>query len=377
MVASNITPAALFRVIDAWGPSLMIDEADSFMRENEELRGILNSGHTRDSAYTVRVVGDGHTPKQFNTWGAKAIAGIGYLADTLMDRAIILELRRKLPQENVERLRHAGPDLFEYLASRLCRFANDHRETVRRARPELPQELNDRAQDNWESLFSISDAAGGIWPERARHAALAISGAADESHNTIGNELLADIREVFETKRVERIGTADLIEALCGDDEKPWATFNRGNPVSPRQVAKRLREYGIFSKQMHIGYNAVKGYEKSWFGDVFARYLLSGVLSETSETSGDSKGYSVSDTSFAYETKTAYPKQTHNLSNSKGLDVSDTKKMFRMYETYPKHTIPVIARDSGNVSDVSDKKGVSDDAHVQGGIDEDWGVTEI
>ena len=259
MVASNISPAALFRVIDAWQPTLMIDEADAFMRENEELRGI--SGHKRDSAYVVRTVGEDFTPKQFSTWGAKAIAGIGHLADTLMDRAIVLDLRRKLPHENVERLRHAEPGLFDSLASRLCRFVNDNREAVRRARPDLPAQLNDRAQDNWEPLLAIADVAGSVWPKLARHAALVISGGEDDEHLTIGTELLADIKEIFESKRTERISSKELIEALCSDDEKPWATYNRGKGISPRQVSKRLMGYGISSKNIRIGYEISKGFE--------------------------------------------------------------------------------------------------------------------
>jgi len=57
---SNITPAALFRSIDKWMPTLLVDEADSFLKDNEELRGILNSGHTRSGAYVIRTVGEEH-----------------------------------------------------------------------------------------------------------------------------------------------------------------------------------------------------------------------------------------------------------------------------------------------------------------------------
>ena len=270
--ASSISTAALYRVIEAWKPCLLVDEADAFMRENEELRGILNSGHTRDSAYVIRTVGDDHTPKKFSTWGAKAIAGIGKLADTLMDRSIILDLRRKLPHENVEMLRHSEPGLFDDLVSRLCRFAGDSHEAVRRARPELPKVLNDRAQDNWEPLLAIADVAGGVWPDMSRKAAVVISGSADETA-TIGCELLADILEVFETKRIERIGTKELIDALCSDDEKPWSTYNRGKWISPRQVSNRLKGYGIAPKTVRIGYATPKGYERDQFNDAFTRYL--------------------------------------------------------------------------------------------------------
>lgn len=196
ITACSITPAALFRTIDAWCPTLLIDEADAFIKDNEELRGLLNSGHTRESAYVIRTQGDNFTPTKFNTWGAKALAGIGQLSDTLMDRAVVLELRRKLPYEEVERIRDAEPDLFDVLCSKLARFAEDYRDQVRKARPPLPQSLNDRAQDNWEPLLAIAMTAGSDWFKIGCTAALKLSGGENESQTT-GIELLSDIREIF------------------------------------------------------------------------------------------------------------------------------------------------------------------------------------
>jgi putative DNA primase/helicase len=272
LVASNISPAATFRVIEAHSPTLLIDEADSFFKENEELRGVINSGHTRQSAYVIRTVGDDHEPRQFSTWGAKAISGIGHLAETIMDRAVILELRRKLPSESVQRLRHAEPGLFNNLASRLARYADDAGSAIERARPELPEELNDRAQDNWEPLLAIADHAGGEWPQLARYTALKLSGAEQEAVSLTA-ELLADIREVFEHKKVDRLSTADLLQALNDDDIKPWATYNRGKPMTPRQLAKRLDEYGIQPRTIRAGYGTAKGFTLDKFEDAFSRYL--------------------------------------------------------------------------------------------------------
>jgi len=274
LVASNISPAAIFRVIEAHGPTLLIDEADAFLKDNEEARGILNSGHTRQSAYVIRVVGEDHEPKQFSTWGAKAISGIGTLADTLMDRAVTLELRRKLPHENVERLRHADPAHFQRLSSMLSRYAEDEGSAIGYARPVLPEALNDRAQDNWEPLLAIADHAGGDWPKLAREAALKISGAENDSIS-LSAELLADIQEVFDTKRMERISTADLLSELNADDLKPWATYNRGQPMKPRQLARRLGEYGIKPQTIRYGTSTPKGFQKAWFDDAFTRYLSS------------------------------------------------------------------------------------------------------
>jgi putative DNA primase/helicase len=272
LVASNISPSAVFRVIEAYSPTLLIDEADSFFKDNEELRGVINSGHTRQSAYVIRNVGEKHEPHQFSTWGAKAISGIGNLPDTIMDRAIILTLRRKMPNESVQRLRHAEAGLFERLASKLARFADDAAQIIDCARPALPEALNDRAQDNWEPLLAIADYAGGEWPKIARDAALKLSNVEHDSLS-LSAELLADVKEVFEHKGVERISTASLIEALCADDEKSWATYNRGKPITPRQFAKRLKEYGIQSKTVRIDFKTPKGFELEQFSDAFARYL--------------------------------------------------------------------------------------------------------
>lgn len=290
ITASSISPAALYRAIDAWSPTLLIDEADAFMKDNEELRGIINSGHTRDSAYVIRTVGDNFTPTKFNTWGAKAIAGIGHVADTLMDRAVILELRRKLPRESVDRLRYAEPDLFLNLRSKLARFADDCSEQVRQARPALPASLNDRAQDNWEPLLAIAMVAGGNWLEIGTAAALKLSGT-ESAAQTIGTELLTDIQEVFEARGTDRISTADLINALCSDDEKVWSTYNRGNPIKPRQLATKLKGYGISSNTIRIGITTPKGFMRDQFSEAFSRYLTPSPLPNATPPQASSIGH--------------------------------------------------------------------------------------
>jgi putative DNA primase/helicase len=273
ITASSISPASLYRTIEAWQPTLLIDEVDTFMKNNEELRGLINSGHTRDSAYVIRTVGDNFTPTKFSTWGAKALSGIGHVADTLMDRAVILELRRKLPHEKVERIRNAAPGLFDELRSKLARFAEDYSEKVRQARPPLPSSLNDREQDNWEPLLQIAMAAGDEWLKIGINAALKLSGGESVSQ-TSGTELLSDIQEILNKKKVDRITTEDLIKALCIDGEKPWLTYNRGLSISPRQLASKLKGYGIHSKSIRISDTETpKGFERNQFEDAFSRYL--------------------------------------------------------------------------------------------------------
>lgn len=321
ITTSSIKPATLFRMIDLWNPTLLIDETDAFMKGDEELRGLINCGHTRDSAFIYRCVGDDHTPTKFNAWGAKALSGIGHLADTLMDRSIILELRRKLPHESVDRIRYADPRLFEDLRSKLARFADDNGERVRLARPDLPCSLNDRAQDNWEPLLAIATVAGGDWHKIATATALKISGGESLSLS-VGTELLSDIQEIFEHKAIDRISTADLIKELIADDEKPWATFNKGFPIKPRQIAAKLKGYGIHSKTIRIGYgDTPKGYEINQFKESFSRYIPDNpLISATTPQTSVQAALSVADSLTEKATNATTPQ----ISMQEPLHVADS-----------------------------------------------------
>src|SRR5262249_61522438 len=96
-------------------PCLLVDEADSFLRDNEEIRGVVNSGHARDGA-VIRNVGDDHEPREFSTWAPVAIACIGKLPGTIEDRSIVVPMRRRRPAERIDRLRLDRLDAFLPLA---------------------------------------------------------------------------------------------------------------------------------------------------------------------------------------------------------------------------------------------------------------------
>ena len=177
-----------------------------------------------------------------------------------------------MPGEKVERIRHADRALFDELRSKIARFAVDYGQKISLARPDLPDELSDRAQDNWEPLLAIAECAGPEWVERARAAALMLSHE-NGSSVSIGNELLADIQQVFESEKVDKISSVDLITALIKDEEAPWGTFNRGKPITPRQLANQLDKYGIKSKTVRMQFLTPKGYDLGQFRDAFARYL--------------------------------------------------------------------------------------------------------
>jgi putative DNA primase/helicase len=131
----------------------------------------------------------------------------------------VVQLQRKPREAAVERLRKRDSNEFALLRSRTARWANDNFSRLTDPEPDIPEALNDRAADNWRPLLAIADLAGGVWPQRAREAACVLSG---EGHDTAVNvELLADIRMAF--GETDMIRSADLVERLVADPERPWA----------------------------------------------------------------------------------------------------------------------------------------------------------
>ena len=302
MLAANITAAAIFRTIDAWSPTLLIDEADSFLGESgDELRGILNSGHTRDTAYVIRVAGDELEPRQFSTWGAKAVALIGKLEgkySTLADRSVEIQLRRRLPSDKVEKLRHADEEHFDLLAAKCFRFSLDHAGAVGKARPDIPDALHDRAADNWEPLLSIADLGGERWSRLARSTALALSGGADNdaSNAGLGVQLLTDLEQYFAARpAMQHHTTTDLLTYLAGIDDAPWATFAKGKGMTARHLSRLLKPYGIIPQTIRVSATSTpKGYTVTDFRDAFARYLPSIRNTVTSKATSSESPYSAS-----------------------------------------------------------------------------------
>jgi putative DNA primase/helicase len=284
LLASNISPAAMFRSIDAAHPTLLIDEADTFIALKkgasptpaaEELRGIFNSGHTRATAYVVKVVGEEYEPRKFSTWASIALALIGNLPGTMEDRSIIIPLRRRLQLEKVVRYREDRDEGIRDIASRAAGWAAGHAAQIGDRDPDVPERLNDRAADNWRPLLAIADEAGGDWPERAQEAAIALSadGAADAE--STGVRLLADIKAHFETTGLDKATSGELVSYLVALEGRPWAEWGRsGKEITKNQLAGLLRKFKIRPGDIRFASGRVlKGYLLADFEDAFARYL--------------------------------------------------------------------------------------------------------
>lgn len=268
-LASNISAAAIFRYIEDARPTLLFDEGDSFLKDNEEMRGILNSGHTRAAAHVIRniEVNGEYKARRFSTWAPKAIAAIRTLADTLEDRAIVVQLQRKPPTATVARLRKRDSEEFANLRSRAARWAADNFSKLTDPDPSIPHALNDRAADNWRPLLAIADLAGGTWPQESRQAALVLSGQSPDRDV----EILGDTRLAFGKDEVIR--SADLVARLTADPERPWAEWKRGRPLTQKQLAGLLAPFHIVSVNVNPpGLTQGKGYRRDDFEEAWKTY---------------------------------------------------------------------------------------------------------
>ncbi|MEU0450998.1 DUF3631 domain-containing protein [Streptomyces tendae] len=280
LITVNASPAAIFRSIsDEDPPTLLVDEADTLFgtvkaaEKNEDLRGLLNAGHQRNRP-TLRVSGPEHKPQAFPTFAMAALAGIGDLPDTIMDRSVVIRMRRRAPGERVAAFRTSRdtPDLHA-LRAHLTAWLAPQLERAMEMEPAMPVE--DRAADTWEPLVIVADLAGGTWPALARTACRAMTDyeAGQDEEGGLRTRILVDIRRAFTVVGDPAVlRTSGLLEYLNGDKEAPWAEYGASG-LTPRGLQLLLKDYGISSgnRRFPDGTQA-KGFARNQFLDAWARY---------------------------------------------------------------------------------------------------------
>lgn len=284
MHAVNMSAAALYRVVSDRQPTLLLDEADTYLgntiaKQHEDIRGLINAGHRRGAmTYRGEVSGKAVAVVEFPAFAACALAGIGDLPDTILDRSVIVAMKRRAPHEHVEpfRERLAKPHADE-LRERLATWAEFNLDELRDAWPEMPAGIVDRAADVWEPLVAIADCAGDRWPALAREAAIALNRARAERDPSLGVQLLADCRRVFDEDDVDRLTSEGLVESLVELEESPWGDL-RGKPLDVRGLARRLRKYDVRPDTHRFDDEIRRGYRREDFHDAWTRYLVADVV---------------------------------------------------------------------------------------------------
>jgi hypothetical protein len=283
MRTSGISPAALYRSVEAREPTLLLEECDAIFggKSSESLRGLLDSGNRRGGSYTVNVP-KGNSDwgaKQFSTFSPKCLGGIdsGRFPDTLLDRSVVLRLVRKKPEDKVEPFRHRE---VEELAAPVREdaevWAEQNIDELATARPKPVDGLSDRANDAWEPLLAIAEQIGGDWPEEARQVALRLHQAEQAKEATLQVLLLAAIRTVTKDAG-DRWLTKDLLWRLnhhASTEDAPWREQKDG--MTAHELARLLRPFDIEPGPIRVNKTkdgTGKGYKRERFLDAWERYL--------------------------------------------------------------------------------------------------------
>lgn len=272
LLTSNMSMASIYRLIEDCQPTLIIDEADTFVATgNKEMVGIINSGHAKNRAYVTRCDGDNFLPKRFSTWTPMALASIGRVQPTIMDRSVVIPLRRKTQSETVKRIQHDLYDAAKSVRQQLLKWSLDNAKNITANPIEPPNLGNDRAVDNWLSLFSIANQVSPAWLKKCQLAYQHLNTFEDEP--LLSTLLLEDIRTILTNHDEDKIPSADLVAKLVDLEDHPWCEHKNGRAMTQNGLAQMLKIYGIKPKGIRYKECTPRGYELNQFQDAFERYL--------------------------------------------------------------------------------------------------------
>lgn len=273
------SPAALYRMLEG-APTLLLDEIEALNGKNKSettqiLLAVLNAGH-RKGATIPRCEPPKMEIRHFAVYGPKLFAAIGRLPDTLMDRSIVIHMKRRSKAQKVERFRQALADAeAKPIRDGVAAFVEDHAAHIDRAYQNVLKEdltfLNDRDADIWTPLFALCEVA---MPERIselRRCAMTLSAAkaGDDADDSWALTLLRDIREVWPDDE-DKYETSKLIDKLKALEESPW----REQELTPRKLARTLRPFEVTPRQIRIDdFRTAKGYVYDQLKAAFDLYL--------------------------------------------------------------------------------------------------------
>jgi len=292
---SNISEAALFRLIEKQKPTLLLDEMEQLREKSERaqvLRNLLNAGNRRD-AVAIRCGEGGAQIERYNVFCPKALAAIGSLPDTISDRAISVPMQRRTRDEKVERFlfQRAEPEAHA-IRDRVGSWAEQNADTIAAAYASAPDLdfLGDRDAEAWMPLFSVLAVAASSRLKELRRSAEILSG---QKHEDAADESLV-VRALLDAASVlrdgeEHVTSAELLSRMRCIEESPWS----GLDFDARRLASFLRPFGIRSKVFRDGDSTPRGYEAAKLRECASRY--DGGLSATSATRKENKDLEIND----------------------------------------------------------------------------------
>jgi putative DNA primase/helicase len=298
----NMSSAAMFRSIDKFKPTLLLDEASRMFEAEhgtardmlEAVIAILDSGFEPGDS-VVRASGEDNDVREFfvHTPAALAVLKKTKLPRTLVSRSIYIPLDKKLRTERaVPFSRYHDVEPLQQLARRIRRWCDDNRERLQElliARIERERDndggdgdstLFNRLADKWRPLFAVAEATGflrevqDVAAELTKLEALHIEDASDLQ----GVTMLADCKRIFDGDISGNVGAVDWLSSiqLAGYlkqiPERPWASMGRDG-ITPHMVAKILADFDIYPERPTTRGQRSRGYTRAMFENAWNRHL--------------------------------------------------------------------------------------------------------
>ena len=273
----GITTAVIFRANEKFKPTILIDEAEKLASDNEsrEIIGLLNAGYRKGSC-VQRCIGDKFEIQSFDAFGFRTVAAVGGLWDTLIDRAVVIQMKRKTPQVQTARFSsRVAEKEGQILARQIARWVMDNKKFVGPFEEDSPRPpfLNDRGCDNWAPLFAVAMAAGGLWLTRLLNASRFLQNVQNDDESR-GERLVLDIKDIFKRENdPPSLESQFVVDALNDIETSPWAEYRKGKGLSVVRLANMLKPFEIKPQQYWSDRTKRRGYFFKDFIDAFSRYI--------------------------------------------------------------------------------------------------------
>lgn len=258
----DITPAALFRFTDQYHPTLLLDEADAIKEKINEMRVLFNAGHARHLSMVPRCQKDTGATEFFDVFGARILASIGALPDTIMDRSIKLDLIRK-PSDMQTHDLNSDIDLSE-LKSMIIRWCQDNEDNFKSIKLHRIKLGNNRAEDNWMPLLTLavmldSDKGSVVYDQAHKAAHLLAVNEDDTDNEDLNLLLLKDVYNLLQDH--EYLPTMSIINSLHEMELRPYSEMN----LKPQGLARRLKNFGIRPTRRTVTQDTTRVYVTNQF----------------------------------------------------------------------------------------------------------------
>ena len=260
LIASDVSPAALYRVVEKFTPTLLLDEFDN-AEQIRELTQLLNAGYDNNRS-ALRYNMDKDCAERFRTYCPKVIASIKRITDTTESRCLPIDLQRVTAEaeDKLVELCDLEPGLFQTLKRKILAWVEDNLPKIKASRPVRPAWLHTRDWDMWRPCYVVGAVMGERGSELVNQAATGVFG--DRVvEQSLAIEILACIRKatklpslVIEAEKRKKgtlirsgpfIRTQTLVDHCNGYEERPWADWKTGDKtgLTTARFAKELREH--------------------------------------------------------------------------------------------------------------------------------------